>query len=72
MGDWKPYYRFDWLDVGAGDPYYGPLIMDLTRNTFGVRWDLSTWVALKLEYHYLSRADTGTPHEVLGQASFAF
>lgn len=52
LGKHTPYYRFDFINVddspfwfGAGDHFRND-----TMHTFGVRWDVGEWHALKLEY----------------------
>lgn len=68
----KPYYRFDYLDVAEGDPYYGPLLVDVTRNTLGIRWDFIAWAALKLEYQNVDEANLKVRNEVWAQATFTY
>ena len=68
----KPYYRFDILDVGEGDPFYGPLIVDVTRHTAGLRWDFITWAALKFEYQYVDQAQLKNPNAFWTQATFTY
>ena len=68
----KPYYRYDILDVGEGDPYYGPLIVDVTRHTAGLRWDFITWAALKLEYQYIDEAQLAGRSAYWAQAAFTY
>ncbi len=68
----KPYYRFDYLDLGEGDPYYGPLLVDVRRHTLGVRWDFITWAALKFEYHYIDQKGLDNPNAFYTQATFTY
>jgi len=68
----RPYYRFDYLDVAEGDPFYGPLIVDVTRHTLGLRWDFIAWAALKLEYQYVDRALLEDPNYFWAQAAFTY
>ena len=72
IGLFKGYYRYDRLNVGEGDPYYGPLVVDVTRHTLGVRWDLITWAALKFEYHHIDQANLTSPHAYYTQGTFTF
>lgn len=72
MTRFKPYYRFDILDVGEGDPYYGPLIVDVTRHTAGLRWDFINWAALKLEYQYIDEAQLAGRSAFWAQAAFTY
>lgn len=48
FGPFKPYYRFEILDRGEGDPYY-PSAPDVHRHTGGVRIDPRTWACIKVE-----------------------
>jgi hypothetical protein len=48
-GKLKPYYRFDFIDIGDGDPYFS-LFRDIKKHTFGLRYDLATFNTLKFEY----------------------
>ncbi len=72
LGAFKPYYRFDLLDAAEGDPFYGPLVVDVTRNILGARWDFINWAALKFEYHYIDQDNLTSPHAFYTQAAFTF
>jgi hypothetical protein len=72
FGRFTPYYRYDRLNVGEGDPYYGPLIVDVTRHTVGLRWDLIDWAALKFEYQHIDQANLSSPSAFLTQGTFTF
>lgn len=52
VAEWTPYYRLDRINFGEGDPYLTPGQIDITKQTFGLRWDLFTWNALKAEYGF--------------------
>lgn len=52
MAEWTPYYRLDRINYGEGDPYLTSPQIDITKHTFGLRWDLFTWNALKAEYGF--------------------
>ena len=49
IDSFKPYYRFDFTDIAEGDPYYSPGFYSLRKHTLGLRWDFSSWSALKVE-----------------------
>jgi hypothetical protein len=68
-GRCRPYYRFDLVDVADGDPYLPA--KDLKIHTAGLRVDVSTWIALKAEYHLLREHQEDT-HAVRLQAAFTF
>ena len=70
---WKPYFRFDLLDFDEADPlYFPPHRVDINMTTLGVRWDPSTWLALKFEYRYAEREGNKTSHSGLFQSAFVF
>jgi hypothetical protein len=68
----KPYYRFDRLDVAEGDPFYGPQVVDITRHTLGLRWDFVSRAALKFEIHYIDQYNLSRPYAFYTQAAFTF
>lgn len=45
---WKPYYRFDHIDINAADPVFTG-VANLDGSTIGVRYDISTYAAIKSE-----------------------
>lgn len=69
---WKPYYRFDFVDYGDGDPYYTPNDIDISKHTLGIRWDPITWNSIKLEYSYSERDDADDRHGIAAQSAFTF
>jgi len=69
---WTPYYRFDFINLAEGDPYFIPLQTDIRKQTLGVRWDILTWNALKLEYGRADRPDREREHSLNINSSFAF
>jgi hypothetical protein len=49
---WKPYYRFEHIDVDAADPLFsmpGNTVPGLDGSTLGVRFDMSAYAAIKSE-----------------------
>jgi hypothetical protein len=73
VGRLTPYYRFDWLGIAEGDPFYAgvPGVEDSTQHVLGVRFDWRTFVALKLEYRRLL-ARSFDSNAFTAQVSFAF
>lgn len=67
-----PYYRFDYLDFESGDPYFTPNDIDISKHTFGVRWDAFNWNALKIEYSYNDKQGRDNEHSFTLNTSFAF
>jgi hypothetical protein len=45
---WKPYYRFEHIDIDRADPVFAT-VSNLDGSTLGVRFDISTYVAIKGE-----------------------
>jgi hypothetical protein len=68
----KPYYRFEHVGVNAADAAFSG-VPSLDASTFGVRFDLSLFAALKGEYRTWTRG-AGTPrnHGGFFQMCFTF
>jgi hypothetical protein len=71
-GRFKPYYRFDRIDAGEGDPYYDGSVADLTRHTAGLRVDPWSRLALKLEISHAERGTSEPFSAAAVQAAFTF
>lgn len=71
MGKYKPYVRFDWLNISDRDPFFEGLVEDETSHTLGLRYEVTTFNALKLEYRYIDK-DHSKSSEATIQSSFAF
>ena len=51
----KPYYRYDYIDYSNDDPFYRNSefdFLDTKKHTIGLRYELSHFNALKLEYSH--------------------
>jgi hypothetical protein len=70
VGRWRPYYRFDKVEVADGDPFLPPT--NLSRHTAGLRFDPMPWVGLKSEYHLTRRPGGDDVHSGRFQAAFTF
>jgi hypothetical protein len=70
LGRWRPYYRFDKVDVADGDPFLAP--KDLSRHTVGLRFDPMPWVGLKGEYWLTRFRSIEDVHSGRLQAAFTF
>jgi hypothetical protein len=70
--DWKPYYRFEHVDIDEADPVFAG-VPNLDGSTIGVRYDISTYAAIKTEIR-LRRRVTDRPRTNGGflQISFTF
>lgn len=69
---WKPYYRYDHLDFGQGDPYYASLGSDLNKHSAGLRWDIILWLCLKAEYGYNQPKGADNFSSLTLQTAFTF
>jgi hypothetical protein len=69
---WKPYYRFEYIHVPLSDSAFQP-ISNLAGSTAGLRYDISSFAAMKFEYRSQRRLP-GQPRVNGGflQTSFAF
>ena len=68
---WKPYYRFDYIHVPIGDTIFS-LVQNLAGSTVGVRYDVSSFAAFKLEYRNQQRRGIPRINGVFAQTSFTF
>jgi hypothetical protein len=68
---WKPYYRFEHLHVPRSDAIFRAL-PSFFGSTTGLRYDLTTFAALKLEYRYYNRRGLTAIHGAFSQVSFTF
>jgi hypothetical protein len=69
---WKPYYRFEHIAIGAADPVFAG-VPNLDGSTLGVRYDISTYAAIKSEVRLRRRAsDQPRTNGVFSQISFTF
>jgi len=69
---WKPYYRYDYLQVPANEPTL-PGFTNVRKSTLGIRYDISDFAAFKAEY----RNGRGNPlpessNAVAVQTAFTF
>lgn len=51
---WKPYYRFEHIAIDAADPVFAG-VPNLDGSTIGVRFDISSYAAIKTEARTRSR-----------------
>jgi len=68
-----PYYRFDRVSFGVGDPFFASLpAVDNSRHTMGMKWDVLSWSALKLEYALATLKASPNQHTITADVSFVF
>ena len=53
---WKPYYRFEHIDIDANDIVFAG-VPNLDGSTIGVRYDISTYAAIKTEGRFRRRVE---------------
>lgn len=68
---YKPYFRYDWLRIADRDPFFAGAVVDETSYTLGLRYELSTYNALKFEYRHADK-DNEQKNEFTAQSSFTF
>jgi hypothetical protein len=71
FGRTRPFLRFDYQNVAAGDPVFGQLGRQ-SGPSLGVLRRLSDYVVLKLQYGRFGRRELPSTNTVTGQLAFAF
>lgn len=72
IDNFKPYFRFDSLDFGEGDPFFAPVEEDIKKYTLGIRWDYTTFSAIKMEYGFSDRDIQDDSNSLTLDVSFRF
>jgi hypothetical protein len=69
---WKPYYRFEYIHIPRSDAVFAG-VPSLAGSTVGLRYDLTAFAAVKLEYRNQRRApDRPRINGVFAQTAFTF
>jgi hypothetical protein len=68
----KPYFRFDQIHVPRSDAIFRGLVPTFSSATAGMRYDISTFAAFKLEYRNYWRRDLPGFYGIFTQTSFTF
>jgi hypothetical protein len=68
---WKPYYRFEYIHIPKSDPIFSG-VPGLAGSVAGIRYDISSFAALKLEYRNQWRPDQSRVNGIFAQTSFTF
>jgi hypothetical protein len=69
---WKPYFRFEHIDIAEADPVFAG-VLNLDGSTVGVRYDASTYAAIKVEARFRRRAsDLPRTNGAFAQICFTF
>jgi hypothetical protein len=69
---WKPYYRYEYIHVPLADLVFRGALSNLAGSTLGVRYDISSFSAFKLEYRRQSRPGLADINVAWVQTSFTF
>jgi hypothetical protein len=68
---WKPYYRFEYIHIPKSDTVFR-LVPSLAESIAGVRYDISPFAAIKLEYRSIGRPGQPRINAAFAQTSFTF
>jgi len=68
---WKPYYRFEYIHIPGSDKLFRA-VPSLAGSTVGVRYDISSFAALKFEWRNLRRPGEPRVNGAFAQTSFTF
>ena len=68
----KPYFRFEQIHVPRSDAIFRSVVPVFSAATGGVRYDITTFAAFKLEYRNYWRRDLPPFHGIFTQTSFTF
>jgi len=70
-GKFKPYYRFDRVDLDKNDPFYDTRTKNILKHSLGLRYDIVDFNALKFEFSF---SDTNTEDiaAIAIQTAFSF
>lgn len=75
LGQWKPYYRYDIVRLNKRDTFYLASfdeMSDVNRHTVGIRYDITTFNAIKVEYNHLDASHGGNMDSFALNTSFSF
>jgi hypothetical protein len=68
---WKPYYRFEYIHIPKSDTVFR-LVPSLNESIIGMRYDISSFAAIKLEYRNIARPGQPRVNGAFAQTSFTF
>jgi hypothetical protein len=70
-GKLKPYYRYEHIHIAKSDPVFRN-VRGLSASTAGIRYDISSFSALKFEYQSVDRPGAVRSNVGIAQTSFTF
>jgi hypothetical protein len=68
---WKPYYRFEYMHIPVSDVIFRA-VPSFSGSTAGVRYDITSFAAFKIEYRDYMRRNLPSIHGAFMQTSFTF
>ncbi len=68
---WKPYYRFEYIHIPKSDTVFR-LVPSANTSIVGMRYDVSPFAAIKLEYRNIGRPGQPRINGAFAQTSFTF
>ncbi len=68
---WKPYYRFEYMHIPQADAIFRS-VPSFAASTVGVRYDISSFAAFKMEYRHYTRRNLPSINGAFLQTSFTF
>ncbi len=68
---WKPYYRFEYIHIPKSDTVFR-LVPSANTSIVGMRYDVSSFAAIKLEYRNIGRPGQPRINGAFAQTSFTF
>jgi hypothetical protein len=68
---WKPYYRFEYMHIPQADAIFRS-VPSFAASTVGMRYDISSFAALKAEYRHYNRRNLPSINGAFLQTSFTF
>jgi len=66
------YYRYDEINFAEGNPAFFIFHRDIKKHTVGLRWDIFSWNALKIELNHGKRKNQKRDDGFLANLSFTF
>jgi hypothetical protein len=69
---WKPYYRFEYIHVPFADALFRSIVPSFNASTAGVRYDITSFAAFKVEYRHYIRRDLPPINGAFLQTDFTF
>ena len=68
----KPYYRFDYMHVPRSDAVFKSVVPVFHSSTVGLRYDITSFAAFKVEYRDYTRRDLSSVRGIFTQTTFTF